>query len=479
MARRSRKPSSLARLRQRVARFLLQDLWSRDRAETSRLHPFFVHNIRLIFLLVRGFREHQCTTRAAALTFTTVVALVPFLAAGLSVMHGFGELEPYEDQVIDFVAERFMPPVGPSGSAGVPGEAGEAGPTNRRQFIREKIKAFTDNVQYGKIGALASAFCLVIFLHLLAAVEAAFNHIWGVKRPRTFLQKVRAYWMLAIVPLLIAGYVASVGAIGGRLAAHPNLARLFTLLSDLVFVWLVFLAVYWLLPNTPVNFSAAAVAAAFSAILLQFLKQSTLLVTWLFGHRADTLAEIYGASVAMVPLFLFVVFVLWLVTLFGAELSYAAQNVRAYARDRRTLALNPASREALGLRLLLEVAACFHRARPAPSTAGLSDQFDVSLLLVRDTLELFEGAGLVRRTGEESDPGWQPARPLDRITTAEARACLRRATGDDLRLETAEPLGRYLSERLERAEQGAATAFGESNLREVLDRAGSGADQGE
>jgi len=478
-------PGAFGRLRQRVSRFLLRDLWHLGGQQEPRFRSFLIHKAQLVFLVIRGFREHRCSTRAAALTFITVFGLVPFLAVTLSVMNGFADLKPYEDQVIDFLVERFIPTVAPGrakddSAAGAP----SAKLQGLRRPVRDNIKRFIGNIQYGKIGMLALLFCIGVFYYLLSSVEATFNTIWGVKRQRAFFQKLRTYWMLVIVPLLIAAYAASVSAVGARLGAYPSLERIFRLLSEAGFVWLAFLSLYALLPNTRVQFSTAAVGALCGAVLLELVKHSTLLAAWLFGYRAETLAEIYGASVAVVPVFLFVIFVLWLIALFGAELSYACQNVRSYARDRRTLALNQVSRERLGLQLLLDVSKRFDRADPAPSIGELSDQFDVSTALVRDTLELFERGELVRSSGEGLDTTWQPAKPLDRITAADAIYCLRQANGDELETSGIESdaSDRYLSALASQAERRAASVFEGLTLREVLDRGeeeSEGTDQAE
>jgi len=425
----------------------------------------------LIFLVIRGCRQHQSATRAAALTFITVFGLVPFLAVALSVMSGLADLRIHEDKVLDFLVEQLPRISSGRTSSAAPTSAPAAGTEDYRRAVRDKIKGWIGKVQYGRIGALALIFCVLIFFQLLSSVESAFNNIWGVKRQRSFLQRLRAYWMLLIVPVLIAGYAATAASVRAGLADSAVMSRIFRLVSELGFMWLAFVSLYWLLPNTRVRFSAAGAAALFSAILLELLKQSTILVTWLFGYRADSLAEIYGTSVAIIPLFLFVVFVLWLIALFGAELSYAAQNLRAYARDRRALGLNQRSRETLGLRLLLEVAARFDRGEPAPSTAGLSDQFDVSLALVRDMLGLFERGELIRSYGQGAEATWQATRPLERITAAEAMTCMRRAGGEELSLPEAEPLDKTFAGLVSEWEERSAAALDRATLRDVLNRA--------
>jgi membrane protein len=464
------------RLYEKAAQFLFRDLWHWDRSRGSRFHSILVFHIRLAFLVIRGCREHRWTTRAAALTFTTVFGLIPFLAVALSLMSAFADLEQHEDRVIQFVVERFIPRVAPKRRAGPATTTEPAGtsqdPEDLRRSVREKVKHFIGNVQHGRIGAAASALCVVIFFHLLASIEAAFNHIWGVRSNRTFLRKLSAYWMLLIVPVIIAGYAAVVTRVDDWLASAPLLAWGFGLLTEVGFVWLVFLALYWLLPNTRVRFAAAAWGALWGALLVWLVKESTLLVALLFGHRAETLAQIYGASVAVIPMFLLIVYVLWLIALFGAEWSYAFQNVRSYARDRRTAGLNQESREAFGLRLLAEVAARFARGEPPPTTAALSDRFDLSQTLVRDTLERFEEGGLIRRAGEGPDAVWQPARPLDRVGLEAALDCLRRENGEARNLGERDPMSRRLGEWMGSAEAGARSAFEGRTLADLVEESG-------
>ncbi|MFW6158287.1 MAG: YihY/virulence factor BrkB family protein [Planctomycetota bacterium] len=329
MTGKKRQAGWLRRLGQGLHEFLSHEIWRHEVEALSRPRAALRHSMRLIVLVIRGAREHGCTTRAAALTFITVMGLVPSLAVALSVMNRVAGLKRYEERVTDYVVERFI--------AEMPAADGEAPElAEQRASFRDRIKTFIGEIKYGRIGAVALAFCVFLFYQLLSSMEAAFNNIWGVRRPRTLLQKLRTYWMLAVVPLLVAGYLAGVSLITRGLSEYTFWARAFRALSEVGFVWMAFLALYELLPKTRVRFVPAASAALFSAALVQLLVHSTLLATWVFGRRAQTLAQLYGTTVAIIPLFLFAIYVLWLIALLGAELAYAGQNVGSYARDRQT-----------------------------------------------------------------------------------------------------------------------------------------------
>ncbi len=451
-------PDRLRDLWHKVYRFLSTDIWRRDSEVRSRPRAFFRHMARLAVLVGQGAREHGCTIRAAALTFITMMGLIPSLAVTLSVINSFAELQQYEERVIDYVVERFVAEM-PHDPA-----ADEPDLEERREPFRDRITSFIGEIEYGRIGVAALVFCAGLFYGLLSWIEAAFNNIWGVRRQREVVEKLRTYWTLAVVPPLVAGYVGLISQISGSLEGYPFLVRTIRWLSEVGFVWMVFLALYWLLPNTRVRFAPAAAAALFSAALVQGLVQSTMLATWLFGRRAQTLGELYGTTVAVIPLFVFVIYVLWLIALFGAELAYAGENVENYARDRRTQRLNQAAREAMGINCLLEVAGRFHRGQRPPSTAELAEWGDVSTGLIGDMLDLFERAGLVRSTGAGPEAVWQPARSLEKIGLAEALDCVRRTRGGELTSRQADALDDRLEQMLQEAEMLGREALDETTL---------------
>ncbi|MFO7900957.1 MAG: YhjD/YihY/BrkB family envelope integrity protein, partial [Planctomycetota bacterium] len=182
MTGKKRQPGRLRRLWEGLQEFLSHEIWRHEPDALSRPRAALRHSVRLLVLVIRGAREHGCTTRAAALTFITVMGLVPSLAVALSVMNSVAGLKPYEERGTDYVVERFIARVPAAG-------AGSAELAEQQASFRDRIKTFVGEIKYGRIGAVALAFCVFLFYQLLSSMEAAFNNIWGVRRGRTFLQK--------------------------------------------------------------------------------------------------------------------------------------------------------------------------------------------------------------------------------------------------------------------------------------------------
>ena len=310
----------------------------------------FVH----FWVLVWGsFRRNRCPVRASALSFTTLLALIPMLAVAMSVTTMFLKSEGQE-QIESFI-ERFVEQMVPSlivETNKSPEAAAESSDTNAASAVQpgndlsqtnapallirdERVVAaqkkaagyihqFIQNAYSGRIGVVGVVFLLWTAIVMLTRVEETFNDIWGVTRGRNWLSRVVLYWAtITLGPLLL------VGALGLASGSHfqktralitvvPFLEPVFSQLLPVLVITITFALFYKLMPNTKVHFGAALVGGALAGTAWHLFNVFSLYV----GSRAVNASKIYG-SLALVPLLMLGLYTVWVIVLFGAQVAYA------------------------------------------------------------------------------------------------------------------------------------------------------------
>ncbi|MCX6893987.1 MAG: YihY family inner membrane protein [Verrucomicrobia bacterium] len=444
-------------------------------AGVSKLEKF----VHFWVLVGKSFVRNRCPVRASALSYSTLLALIPMLAVAMGVTSSLLKTEG-TDQIERFV-ERFVSSVVPP--AEVSADAAEtplaepaetnapallpaaatnldtatlttntvaatnavaavatalvATGENIRLVTAQKqaakyIHDFIQNTQSGTLGTLGMVLLVLVAIRMLANIEETFNDIWGVARGRNWFVRIIQYWAtLTLGPLLL---IAAVGlASGPHFAATRNVITempfiggfAFKLLP-LVVVWLVFALFYQLVPNTKVNFSAALMGG-FVGGSLWFLNNY---FGFLYVSRVVSNSKIYG-SLGLVPVFMAGLYFSWLILLFGAQVAYAFQNRAAYLQDRLAENVNQRGREFIALRLMTCISQRFQRGL-APATAQhIATELGVPSRLVQQVLRPLTISQLVTEIGG-NNPAYCPARPLDTINCHQILQAMRAANGQEL-----------------------------------------------
>ena len=430
----------------------------------------FVH----FWVLVSGsFVRNRCPVRASALSFTTLLALIPMLAVAMSVTTMFLKSEGQE-QIQAFV-ERFVeqmipspvvetdpspeaaggspdtnaPPAAPSdnlvSSATASNLVHSVNPTNliaapirdeRVDAAQKKaasiIHGFIQNAYSGRIGVVGVVFLLWTAIVMLTRVEETFNDIWGVTRGRNWLSRVVLYWAtITLGPLLL------VGALGLASGSHfqktramltdvPFLEPVFSLLLPVLVMTITFALFYKLMPNTKVHFGAALVGGALAGTAWHLFNVFSLYV----GSRAINASKIYG-SLALIPLLMLGLYTVWVIVLFGAQVAYAFQNRESYLQEKLAENVNQRGREFVALRLMTCIGQRFNGGQPPPTVQEMSRELGIPSKLIQQVLQTLLAARLVVEiSGAES--GYSPARPLDTINCHHLLLAMRATQGQEL-----------------------------------------------
>ncbi len=444
-----------------------------------------IHRLRkacvFVWMVVRGFAENRCPMRAAALTYTTLLALVPLLVVALSVSKNLlketsAEIVPaLLDRAVGMVIPQleFVPL--PDNVDGPPAPGQAVMSAQARREVVAKIQSWIDGIDAGKLGAVGSFFLVVVALRLMTTIEGTFNDIWGVARGRSIWRKIVYYWTtITLGPLLLIAAIALTGRLEylrsyGEWALNPAFTRFLFNLAPFAVLWVAFSFMYALMPNTRVRPWAALAGGVVGGTLWQL---NSLLST-LYVSRVVTYSAIYG-SLGIIPVFLLGVYFSWLIVLFGAQVSFAAQNVHIYLQRRVTEKLDQRQRELYACRLVTLASQRFLAGAKPPTIEDASRLLNVPTQLLNQLVHRLAKAGVLCDLAADGS-GLQPARPPENMTVAEVLQVLR--TNDaDVGAPGApvpdEPVARALAE-LQAAEQ---TAPGNVTFRELAERAGQKSD---
>ncbi len=409
--------------------FFAVDVWERDHAHHRGVVWFLLRQLQVILLVIKGMREDQVFVRSNALSFVTLLSIVPFLAVIFSIFQALGGLDALRESVRSFVYQNLA-----------------VGSDSRLVTWLDGLIAKFHGGAVGGIGVLV---LLWASARLLVATEAAFDGIWGVRRKRPFVHRVVLYWSLVTLgPVLLAASLTTTAALRGWIGATPlaGATRLFGLMPGLLSI-LGLSLVYLVVPNTRVRPRHALVGGLVAGLLFEGAKWGYAWVaTHLFSYNA-----LYG-SLGAIPVFIIWVNICWLIVLFGCELTFANQNVRTLRLEQRARHASTRVREVLAARLMLEIAGAFYRGEDPPQAPSCSERLGAPVRLVREVLDRLRSAGLVRESVVgDADTGWLPARVLEEITVADVVSAVR--GGGDEGLHLAEGRGsRALLAHQERAE---------------------------
>ena len=390
---------------------------------------------QFLWLVWRGFSLNRCPVRAAALSYTTLLALIPLLAVVLSVSKNLlhdssADLVPkLMDKLVTAVAPEleFMPVDEEDADAPTRGQVVVS--SRARQEAVQQIQTFIDHINAGALGVVGSAFLVVVVIRLLTTIEQAFNDIWGVAQGRSIWRKVVYYWTtitLGPMLLLLAMYMtgrAEFLSLVGKLQLAPSFDKLLLHLVPFVVLWIGFSLAYALMPNTRVRVNAAIAGGVFGGTLWQLNN----LLSTLYVSRVVTYSKIYGA-LGIIPVLLVGLYFSWLIVLLGAQVSYATQNIRNYLQQRASERIDQEGRELLACRVVLMACHNFMRGLNPPSVQEIADQLGASPQWLNQLVyRLIEGGVLSEVSSDE--PGLQPARPPESITVADVLHLIRTSNG--------------------------------------------------
>jgi len=345
--------------------FATEDVWDIEMSSLTAMHRFGVRMVRIATLVLKGFKDDECSLHASSLTFSTLMAIVPVLALSLVVARGLGDPDTAKDWVKGQVSswtQTFNSHHIADGEGNTSPDV-QASSELAQQINRIVEQGFekVDNINFAKLGAAGSALLIWMVISVLSRVESSFNRVWGVARGRSIWRCFTDYLsVLMILPVLIIAaaslpimdfltrFLAPDGAALVKSVVDSWLFKNFMVisLSSLAFAFLIMF-----MPNTNVKLRAGLCGGFVTAIL--FVIWLTLCAWMQVGVARSS--KIYGGF-AVVPILLTWVYVSWQVILFGAEVAFAVQHYETYKMEQRSHRANFRAKVMLALSIVVESA---------------------------------------------------------------------------------------------------------------------------
>ncbi|MFW5754442.1 MAG: YihY/virulence factor BrkB family protein [Marinilabiliaceae bacterium] len=381
---------------QKVKFFFLEEIWRIRPDDTSKRQFWLIRFLRIFSLAIRRFIVDKCEVSASALTFFSLLSVVPAVAIAFGIAQGFGFRETLEQELQNQLV----------------------GHEEVVAWIQEFALGYLDNTKGGMIAGIGFGFLLFIVLRLLNNVEEALNDIWDVKRSRSFIRKFSDYLSLILVAILLmvtsGGIVVTIANRIQDLGMGGFASSFLVMVAPYIMIWLVFSLLFMIMPNTKVK----PLSAFFGGIIA-----GTLFLALQYGYiyfqvGVSRYNAIYG-SFAALPLFLIWMQLSWMVVLFGAELSFAHQNEKSFEFEVDTKNVSSYARKIVSILIVREVDRIFDKGEPPLSVSGLSQRLKIPYRLVTDLVyQLIEAGILVEVNTGHDDVVVQPAYDINKMDLA-------------------------------------------------------------
>ncbi|MDT8451900.1 MAG: YihY/virulence factor BrkB family protein [Gammaproteobacteria bacterium] len=382
-------------------------LWQTELDQLPHWQRFAIKLVRIFQAVARDLSEGLITLRAMSLVYTTLLAMIPVLAVGFSVLKGFG----LHNRIAPLLS-HLLEPLG-----------------DESEKITLQIINFVDNIDVALLGVMGIGMLFYTVITLINKIERAFNHTWHITEFRGLAQRVSEYLSIIMIgPILIFAALT--------LTAGITSSTLFTALSDIALLEFIFntigimlpyllvitafTAIYLLVPNTRVKFSSAFTGALIAGILWET-------TGWLFANFIATSSNytVVYSGFAMLVLFMVWIYLSWLILLIGAAIAYYHQHPDKIPAARNPAVLSIRMKEKLALLAMYHIGKNFHENRAPCTASGLADELNIPSDALTEILHGLDRDKLIIRH-EDQNISYLPAQSLENILLIRILESIRR-----------------------------------------------------
>jgi len=392
--------------KERLRVFLTKDIWAFDLGQKGPLRRAIGNTVKVTVIAVRTFLDDKIMTRAAALTYSTLFAVVPILALIFAIARGFG----FENIVNSLLENGLM-------------KENESLST-----VMQFIDGYMQYVSSGAFVGIGLLFLLWSVYSLADGIETNLNLIWHVKQARGLGRKITDYFSLVLlIPIGIIclsgltvatrnilegmeGYLLLGGFVQFLISAMPYLVA-----------GLIFTGFYMFMPNTKVKFKYAIIPGFIAGCLFQVLQN-----LYFSGQLAlSSYNQIYGGFAAL-PLFLFWLNLSWSIILFGCELAYVAQNNDNFNYFKEPDKISRRHQDFYCLMVMACICKRFNKHLPALDRKEIGNELKIPLRYVIASLDMLIEAKLLQPVlkGDEREPAYVPTTDTNKMTVVKVLSAI-------------------------------------------------------
>lgn len=379
-------------------RYVQTDIWRITKRDEEGGHGFLILLAKTLSLSIKNFVKGKMPTRASALCYYSVFALVPMMAFIFGLARGFG----FDAYMMELLRERY------------------ASHLDLVTIFQEFVENYLNNARGGAFVGIGIAVLLWSVMKVFFQVEISFNEIWLVNKNRNYIRRFTDYIsLLLVVPIfvLLSSGVSfyfnhAITLFHGNYIISPTLHAVLYAMPFVV-AWAIFTMMYVVMPNTKVKFYVAAIAAVVSTAAFFGFK-------WLYVYvqtMMTTYNAVYG-SLAAIPFALLFVQTTWMIILFGAEISFSLQNVRNFEFEKDVEDMSNRYMT-FGLLSVTKIIALHFRDGDAPMTLDeLADRHHIPIRFASEVLNRLCKSGILMECRNDSKVVYTPAMDINQMTVA-------------------------------------------------------------
>jgi membrane protein len=379
-------------------------IWNTPLSEISKGKTFLVRQLRIIVLAARGFSNDKVQLQASALTFYSLLSIIPVAAIAFAIAKGFG----LDQNLSQLITDKFQ--------------------TNQ-VLMKEILQVAQNALEETKGGYIAGVGVIILFwsvMSLLEHIESSFNHIWQIRSSRPWYRKFTDYLtIMLIAPVFIILSSSITVFVSTQLADYMSKAPILSFFKPIVsfliqfapyfLSWITLTVLFIIMPNAKVKFIPALISGIIAGTIMQ-------VTFWLYidlQFGISKLSAIYG-SFAAVPLFIVFLQTTWIVVLLGAELSFANQNVSRYEFESDALNISNFQKRALVLMIMHKIIRNFSIGEKPISAEHIGMTLKIPVRLARDILQDLGNVNLVSiiHENENKERLYQPAMDIQKLTVS-------------------------------------------------------------
>lgn len=380
----------------RYIHFLTDEIWRVTPDEVSPLRFRLYSYLKVIMLSISRYEEDRIQVRASALTYSTLLSIIPILAILFAIARGFGFDTIIEEQLRQGMTDQ------------------------QSELILTWIKSYLKHAQSGIFIGIGLIMLMWSILILTDNIERSFNAIWQIKRPRTVFRKITDYFsMILLLPLLIvisSGLTIFMTTYIKDMENFLLLAPIMQFLVSLIpyaLTWGMFIGLFIFIPNTKVQVRHACIPGILAGTAFQafqyFYVNSQI---WISNYNA-----IYG-SFAAIPMFLLWTQISWTICLFGAEMSYASQNLDSFDFRKETAHISRRYHDFFCTIILSAICKRFQQDQKPYTSKELSRELQIPIRLTKKILYELQDISLIYETinDDKEDTAYLPGMDINQLS---------------------------------------------------------------
>ena len=356
-----------------LKQFCQKDLWRISDEEVSPFRSRLYSCLKIVMLSIQQFNSDRILVRASALTYSTLLSIIPILAILFAVAKGFG---------FDAIIEN-----GFRSNLSI----------EQADLVITWIHSYLQHTKSGIFIGIGIVMLFWSVYFLTDIIEQSFNTIWQVKRTRTMFRKLTDYFsIMLILPLLIvfsSGLTIFMSTTVKEMSSFEVLAPILQFLIQLIpyaLTWGMFISLFMFIPNTKVKLQHAWIpgilaGSAFQAWQYFYINSQI----WVSNYNA-----IYG-SFAAIPLFLLWTQISWTICLVGAEISFVSQNLESFYYGKETANISRRYHDFFCTIILSSICKRFEKGEKPQTAVQMSTELQIPIRLTRKILYELQDADLV------------------------------------------------------------------------------------